>query len=56
MGKIPARKATSLAAVYKAGDVNYVTTLTVQTIKADNPTYVTDSAAIIKGFQILPPK
>ncbi len=56
MGKIPARKATSLAAVYKAGNVNYVTTLTVQTIKADNPTYVTDSAAIVKGFQILPPK
>ncbi|WP_161976427.1 LpqN/LpqT family lipoprotein [Mycolicibacterium sp. CH28] len=56
MGKIPARKATSLAAIYQAGDVNYVTTLTVQTIKADDPTYATDSAAIIKGFQVLPPK
>jgi Probable lipoprotein LpqN len=56
MGKIPARNATSLAVVYQAGDVNYVTTVTVQTIKPDNPTYVTDSAAILKGFQILPPK
>lgn len=56
MGKIPARHATSLAVVYKAGDVNYVSTLTVQTIKPDNPTYVADSATILKGFQILPPK
>ena len=56
MGKIPARKAVSLATVYQAGDVNYIATVTVQTIKPDNPTYVTDSAAIIKGFQLLPPK
>jgi hypothetical protein len=56
MGKIPARNAASLAVVYEAGDVNYVTTVTVQTIKPDNPTYVADSAAILKGFQILPPK
>ncbi|MCX2934836.1 LpqN/LpqT family lipoprotein [Mycobacterium sp. CVI_P3] len=56
MGKIPARSATSLAVVYQAGDVNYVTTVTVQTIKPDNPTYAADSAAIIKGFQVLPPK
>ncbi|WP_163694902.1 LpqN/LpqT family lipoprotein [Mycolicibacterium sarraceniae] len=56
MGKIPARNATSLAAVYQDGDVNYVTTVTVQTIKPENPTYVTDSATIIKGFQILPAK
>jgi hypothetical protein len=56
MGKIPARSASSLAVVFQAGDVNYVTTLTVQTIKPDNPTYTADSAAILKGFQILPPK
>ena len=56
MGKIPARKATSLAAVYSAGDSNYVATVTVQSIKADNPTYQQDSATIIKGFQLLPPK
>lgn len=56
MGKIPARNAASLAVVFQAGDVNYVSTLTVQTIKPDNPTYVTDSATILKGFQILPPK
>ncbi len=57
MGKIPARSASSLAVVYQDGDINYVSTLTVQTIKPDNPpTYATDSAAILKGFQILPPK
>jgi hypothetical protein len=55
-GKIPARNASSLAVVYQAGDVNYVTTVTVQTIKPDNPTYKADSAAILKGFQMLPPK
>lgn len=56
MGKIPARKATSLATVYQAGDTNYVATVTVQTIKPDDPTYAKDSATIIQGFQILPPK
>ncbi|OYN82945.1 LpqN/LpqT family lipoprotein [Mycolicibacterium sphagni] len=56
MGKIPARSATSLAVVYQAGDVNYVTTLTVQTIKPDDPTYAADSATILKGFQVLSPK
>ncbi|MCI4674662.1 LpqN/LpqT family lipoprotein [Candidatus Mycolicibacterium alkanivorans] len=55
MGKIPARKATSVAVVYHAGDVNYVATVTVQTIK-DNPAYAADSATIIKGFQMIPPK
>jgi len=29
--------------------------LTVQTIKPDNPTFVADSATILKGFQLLPP-
>ncbi len=56
MGKIPPRRATSLATVYQAGDMNYVATVTVQTVKPDDPNYAKDSAAIIKGFQILPPK
>ncbi|MEZ0356723.1 LpqN/LpqT family lipoprotein [Mycobacterium sp. SA01] len=56
MGKIPARTATSLAVVFNDGDVNYVSTLTVQTIKPDNPTYAADSAMILKGFQIIPAK
>jgi hypothetical protein len=56
IGKVPARSATSLAVVYTDGDVNYVSTLTVQTIKPDNPTYAADSAAILKGFQIIPAK
>lgn len=55
MGKIPARKATSVAVIYQDGDVNYVSTVTVQTIK-DSPAYAADSATIIKGFQMVPPK
>jgi len=55
MGKIPARKASSVAVVYQDGDVYYIATVTVQTIK-DNPTFAADSATIIKGFQMIPPK
>lgn len=51
---IPPRKATSLGAVYKAGDVTYVATVTVQTVKDDNQTYVKDAETILKGFQLLP--
>ncbi len=53
---VPARKATSLGMVYRGGDTNYVATLTVQTVKADDPTYLADSEMILKGFQILPPQ
>lgn len=52
---IPPRKATSLGVVYRGGDAYYVATVTVQTVKADNQTYVQDSEQILKGFQILPP-
>lgn len=51
---IPARKATSLGVVYRSGDVNWVATLTVQTVKPDNQTYITDAAEIVKGFQLIP--
>ena len=53
---IPARRATSLGAVYRAGDSNYVATVTVQTIKPDDPTYVKDSQEILTGFQLIPPQ
>lgn len=53
---IPPRKATSLGVVYKSGDVAYVATLTVQTVKPDNQTYVKDSETILNGFQLLPPR
>ena len=52
---IPPRKATSLGVVYRSGDANWVATLTVQTVKPDNQTYIKDSAEILKGFQLLPP-
>ena len=51
---IPPRAATSLGVVYKTGDVSYVATLTVQTVKPDNPTYIKDADTITKGFQLLP--
>jgi hypothetical protein len=53
---IPARKATSLGVVYRGGDDYYVATVTVQTVKGDDQTYVKDSGEILKGFQILPPQ
>ena len=53
---VPARKAGSLGVVYRGEDANYVATVTVQTVKADDQTYVADSEAILTGFQILPPK
>ena len=53
---VPERKATSLGTVYRAKDANYVATLTVQTIKPDDPAYVKDSEEIVKGFQLLPPQ
>jgi len=52
---VPPRKATSLGVVYRGGDTNYVATVTVQTIKPDNQTYVKDSEEILTGFQTLPP-
>jgi hypothetical protein len=52
---IPPRKATSLGVVYRGSDANYVATVTVQTVKADNQDYVKSSEEILKGFQILPP-
>lgn len=53
---VPSRKATSLGAVYKGDDANYVATLTVQTIRPDDKTFAQDSQTILKGFQLLPPK
>lgn len=53
---IPPRKATSLGMVYRSGDSNYVVTVTVQTIKPDDPAYVKDTDEILKGFQLLPPQ
>lgn len=56
MPSLPERTATSLSAVYRASDANFVATLTVQTIKPDDPGYVRDSQMIVKGFQLLPPQ
>lgn len=56
MPPIPPRRATSLGAVYKAGDVTYVATVTVQTVEPDNQTYARDSETILKGFQLFPPR
>jgi hypothetical protein len=53
---VPSRRATSLGAVYKGPDANYVATLTVQTVKPDDKTFMQDSETILKGFQLLPPR
>lgn len=53
--KVPSRKATSLGAVYKGADANYVATLTVQSVKPDDKIFKQDSETILKGFQLLPP-
>lgn len=52
---IPPRKATSLGTVYRAGDNYYVATVTVQSIKPDDPAYAKDTGEILNGFQLLPP-
>jgi len=52
---IPPRTATSLGTVYRSGDANWVATLTVQTVKPDNQSYLKDSEEILTGFQLLPP-
>ena len=53
---VPERSATSLGTVYRTGEANYVATLTVQTIKPDDPAFKKDSEEIVKGFQLLPPQ
>lgn len=52
---VPPRNASAVSALYKGPEANYVATLTVQTIRPDDKTYLADSAMIIKGFQLLPP-
>jgi hypothetical protein len=52
---VPPRNASAVSALYKGREANYVATLTVQTIRPDDKTYLADSAMIIKGFQLLPP-
>lgn len=52
---IPPRTATSLGAVYRTGDTNYVAMLTVQSVKPDDKTYAADAEMILNGFQLLPP-
>jgi hypothetical protein len=52
---IPPRTASAVSAVYRGSEANYIATLTVQTIRPDDKTYVADSATILKGFQLLPP-
>jgi hypothetical protein len=52
---VPPRTASAVSAVYRSSEANYIATLTVQTIRPDDKTYVADSATILKGFQLLPP-
>ena len=50
---VPPRTASAVSAVYRSSEANYIATLTVQTIRPDDKTYVADSATILKGFDSL---
>ncbi len=55
MGRIPARKATTLDVVATLHGTLYVATVTIQSTNPDNPTYADDAKTIQTGFQMLPP-
>ena len=44
------------SAVIASGDSTYMVSLSMQSTQADDPTYVRDSATILDGMQVLPPK
>ena len=54
-GQVASRRATSVAVVYESASAQYVATVTVQTVNANNPSYVEDLATILDGFQVLSP-
>jgi hypothetical protein len=55
MGRIPPRKAKTLIVVSALSGSTYVATVTVQATDPDDPTYASDTQAILTGFQMLPP-
>ncbi|MCG7596589.1 LpqN/LpqT family lipoprotein [Mycobacterium sp. PSTR-4-N] len=55
MGPAPQRPIIMHAVVARTPSATYLSTLTVQTTDATNPTYVRDSAEIVDGFQLLLP-
>ncbi len=55
MGRVPARKATTLDVVATLHGTLYVATVTIQGTNPDNPTYAHDAKNILTGFQMLPP-
>lgn len=55
MGPAPQRPIIMHAVVAQTPSATYLSTLTVQTTDASNPTYVRDSGEIVDGFQLLLP-
>ncbi|MBX7454710.1 LpqN/LpqT family lipoprotein [Mycolicibacterium sp. 3033] len=55
MGPAPQRPIIMHAVVAQTPSATYLSTLTVQTTDATNPTYVRDSGEIVDGFQLLLP-
>ena len=53
---VPPRTAKQLGVVYEADGEVWVATVTVQTVKPDDQTYIKESDDILKGFQLLPPR
>jgi hypothetical protein len=56
MGQAPERPIIMHAVVAQSGSTTYLSTLTVQTTDAKNPTYAHDADEIVGGFQLVLPK
>lgn len=55
MDRIPPRKVKTLMVAGTFGSNTYVATVTVQSTDPGNSTYARDTAAVLTGFQMLPP-
>lgn len=52
MGNVPERKAKVLCVLADVNGATYLTTVTVSSVDADEPTYAEDSENILAGFQV----
>lgn len=52
MGDVPERRATVLCVLAEVDETTYLTTVTVSSVDAEDPTYAGDSENILSGFQV----
>lgn len=55
MGNVPERTAKVLCVLAQVNGATYLTTVTVSSVDADDPTYAADSEDILSGFQVNAP-